>query len=348
MHLGPACPLTGMPFQPPPFHPLFHSGHLATVMGNFWPRPQPDPEYPTEDALFSVESGVSVLLQTQRPAQVKAEVIMAHGLEGSSESGYMRSMADTLVQAGFVVHRYNMRGCGPETSALKPVWHRLSNYHSGQTGDLRLFAEQRKRTSGLPVFLIGFSLGGNVVLKLAGEQGQQGGELLAGVCSVCAPIDLAASVRKTAEPQNVLYQNRFVSRLKARVRLRHPVAPDLFPLEHLPHVHSIWDFDDYYTARIFGFGTAANYYQTQSSNQFLQAIRVPALTIYAQDDPMIPATIYDHSAFQSNPHLQRLKVDHGGHLGFLARGPRRFWLDQVLEDWLGHICGNGSSAPSVS
>jgi predicted alpha/beta-fold hydrolase len=322
---------------------MFRNGHLATVMGNFWPRPKPDPQFPTQDRLFSVETGagpsLEVLVQTQRPAHAKAEVILAHGLEGSSESGYMRSMASALVAAGYAVHRYNLRGCGPETSSLKPAWHRASNYHSGQTGDIRLLTQERKRASGLPVFLVGFSLGGNVVLKLAGELGERGGEMLAGVCSVCAPIDLAASVRKTAEPQNKLYQRRFVSRLKERVRLRHPIAPDLFPLEHLPDVHSIWDFDDYYTARIFGFGTAANYYETQSSNQFLGSIRVPTLTICAQDDPMIPAVIYEHPAFSSNPYLQRLKADHGGHLGFLARGSRRFWLDQVVEEWLDAIVG---------
>ena len=280
------------------------------------------------DVLYAPEPGVEVLVRAQFPDHPRGEVILAHGLEGSSESGYMRSAAAAALEAGYAAHRYNMRGCGASP------WHRKANYHSGQTEDLLMIARERKRASGLPVFVAGFSLGGNMALKLAGELGERGREVLAGVCSVSPPIDLAKSVEECARPHNFLYENRFVGKLKDRVRKRHPMAPDLFPLEHLPKVKSIYDFDDYYTARIFGFGGAANYYATQSSHQFLSRIRIPTLVIHSNDDPLIPAGIYAHPAFRENPALTLIETEHGGHLGFLSRHQPRFWLDELIVEWM--------------
>ena len=190
---------------------------------------------------------------------------------------------------------------------------------------------------------MGDSLGGNIVLKLAGELGDRGNELFSGVCAVSAPIDLALSVRATGDRRNVLYRRRFVAKLKQRVRRRNRMAPDLFPLGPLAEVRTIYDFDDLYTAKIFGFGTADNYYRTQSSNQFLEHIRIPALLIQAKDDPMVPFAMYRHPALERNPHLRLLAVEHGGHLGFLARRHPRFWLDRVVTDWMAELslAGNG-------
>src|SRR5690606_6390370 len=155
------------------------------------------------------------------------------------------------------------------------------------------------------IFVVGYSLGANVTLKLAGELGESARGLLAGICSVCAPIDLAASADAIRQPRNFLYQNRFLDRLKDRIRRKNRLAPDVYTLEHLPKVKTIWDFDEYYTAQWFGFGSAANYFRTQSSNQFLENIRVPALMIAAKDDPMIPFAVYGHSGVR-NPMIQFL------------------------------------------
>ena len=314
-----------------PFHPLFKNPHLATIAGNFWPRPESEIRWPVSDVLYEPAPGVELLVRTQSPERPIGEVILVHGLEGSSESGYARSMAAAALAAGYVAHSYNMRGCGGSP------WNPQANYHSGQTGDLLHVARERRRLSGLPIYAVGYSLGGNVVLKLAGELGAEGPSLLAGVCSDSAPIDLAASVRATGKPSNFLYRRRFVEKLKERVRRRNPSAPGLFPLEHLPRVRTIYDFDDFYTARIFGFGTAENYYRTQSSNQFLEHIRVPTLLVQAKDDPMIPFAIYGHPAFARNPFLRLAAVEHGGHLGFLSRTRPRFWLDALLMDWLAEL-----------
>ena len=311
-----------------PFLPLFKNSHLATLAGNFWSRPESETRWPVSNVYYEPDPGVGLLVRTQQPNEPKGELILVHGLEGSSESGYARSMAAAALTAGYSTHRYNMRGCGGS-----PV-HPQGNYHSGQTGDLLHVARQRQRASGLPIYVVGYSLGGNVVLKLAGELGDRGREVFAGVCAVSAPIDLAASVEATGKPRNILYRRRFVAKLKERVRLRHAMAPDLFPLEHLPKVRTIHDFDDLYTARIFGFGSADNYYRTQSCNQFLERIRIPTLLVQAKDDPMIPFAIYSHPAIERNPYLRLVAVEHGGHLGFVSRRRPRFWLDGLITDWL--------------
>jgi uncharacterized protein len=320
-----------------PFEPLFKNSHLATIAGNFWRRPESEVRWPVRDVLFEPEPGVQLLVRTQTPERPHGELILVHGLEGSSESGYARGMAAAALAAGYTTHRYNMRGCGGSP------WHPKANYHSGQTGDLLHVARERKRASGLPIFAVGYSLGGNIVLKLAGELGDRGSELFAGVCAVSAPIDLALSVRATGDRRNILYRRRFVAKLKDRVRRRNRMAPDLFPLGPLAEVRTIYDFDDLYTAKIFGFGTADNYYRTQSSNQFLEHIRIPALLIQAKDDPMVPFVMYRHPALERNPYLRLLAVEHGGHLGFLARRHPRFWLDRVVTDWMVELlsAGNG-------
>jgi uncharacterized protein len=236
-------------------------------------------------------------------------------------------MVHAALERGWVTHRFNMRGCGGADDLA------VTGYHAGQTSDLLAFLRERRRASSLPIFIIGFSLGGNVTLKLAGELGESARELLTGVCAVSTPIDLAACVAALGQPRNFIYQNRFLDRLKDRIRRKNRLSPDVYTLEHLPKIKTIEDFDDHYTARLFGFGTAANYFRTQSSNQFLEHIRVPALLVQSKDDPLIPFRVYGHPAIRSNPCVALLAVEHGGHLGFISRGKARFWLDGTVLDW---------------
>jgi predicted alpha/beta-fold hydrolase len=205
-------------------------------------------------------------------------------------------------------------------------------YHSGQTSDL--LAVIRRLRPSAPIFLAGFSLGGNVVLKLAGELGESASALITGVMAISTPIDLAACVRQLGRPSNRIYARRFVARLKDRVRAKERLTPGLFELAALDQVQNIYEFDDRFTAQAFGFGSADNYYATQSANQFLDRIRVPTLVVIAKDDPLIPFAVYDHPAFSHNPHLRMLATEHGGHLGFISKTRPRFWLDQVLVHWL--------------
>jgi uncharacterized protein len=311
-----------------PFDPFFRNAHLATIAGNFWSRPESEVHWPIRPVEYTTEPEVRVLVHEQRPAEPLADLVLVHGLEGSSDSGYMRSMAHGALTRGIAAHRFNMRGCGG-TEHLA-----LTSYHAGQTSDLLHVLREIKRSSNRPLFLVGFSLGGNVALKLAGELGDSARGLLAAVAAVSTPIDLAACAAALERPANFIYENRFLGRLKARIERRHTQAPHIYTLEHLPHIRTIREFDDNYTGPLFGFGNAANYFRTQSSNQFLESIRVPTLVIHAEDDPMIPAEVYRIPAFSRNPALTLVTTMHGGHLGFLSRRNPRFWVDETVLGWV--------------
>jgi predicted alpha/beta-fold hydrolase len=279
-----------------------------------------------ESCYVRTDPDTQVLVETQRPAKPRAEVAFVHGLEGSGNAGYIVSMAQACLSAGFVTHRFHMRTCGGTEHLTSTL------YHAGLTSDLRTFLERgrSKAWSPLPTFLVGFSLGGNVVLKLAGELGDSAGELLSGVCAVSTPIDLGACARRIGAPDNALYQRRFVKRMRERL-----IATGRYTAENFQNARSIYAIDDTVTAPSFGFGTADNYYATQSSQQFLERIRVPTLLIQAKDDTFIPFEIFDHPAFRSNPYLTLMATEYGGHLGFLQRQGRRFWLDETVTEWIG-------------
>ena len=324
-----------------PFEPFFKNPHLSTLAGNFWSRPKVNERWPVEAVIYRTEPDVEVLVHSQRPeGPARGEIILVHGLEGSSAAGYARSMSYAALEAGYATHRFNMRSCGGTENLA------LSNYHSGQTSDLLYVLRQRRLKSGLPIYLVGFSLGGNVVLKLTGELGEDARGLIAAVCAVSTPIDLKACSLALGKPNNFLYEQRFLSRLRDRVRLRHKQAPETYSLEPLKKIRTIYDFDDLYTGPLFGFGGADNYYATQSSKEFLGKIRIPALLVQAKDDPLIPFSVYDHPAFRENPCLTLIAVEHGGHLGFISRRQPRFWLDGLVTNWLKDQFVESASYPS--
>lgn len=311
-----------------PFVPIIRNPHVLTLAGNFWRRHLDEQRFPVEARLYETEPGVRVLVHSQRPpGEPVAQAITVHGLEGSSNAGYARSFAQAALVAGWAVHRFNMRSCGG-TEHLSG----RTMYHSGQTSDLLSVIHQLDLK--VPLFLIGFSLGGNVVLKLAGELGSAAADRITGVAAISTPIDLATCTATLARPSNLIYSRRFLHRLKQRIRRKESLSPGLFSIEELPRVKTVPDFDDVFTARSFGFGNAQNYYATQSANQFLDRIRVPTLLIQAKDDPMIPFEVYRHPAIASNSYLRLIAVDHGGHLGFLSKTKPRFWLDEVLIEWM--------------
>jgi predicted alpha/beta-fold hydrolase len=325
-----------------PFRPFFRNPHLSTLAGNFWPRRLDEARFPTRAVLYQTEPATQVLVHENRPpGPVRGEALLLHGLEGSSAGGYMVSLAQNLLEAGYAVHRVNMRGCG-DTEHLTDTL-----YHAGLTQDLRWLAERLAGQGRGPVFLVGFSLGGNVVLKLAGEWGAAARGLAAGVCAVSTPIDLHACVRRMSARENLLYEARFITRLRARYKLRRRTRPERFPAEGLKGAWTVYDFDDRITAPHFGFGTAANYYALQSSFQYLPRIQAPTLLLQAEDDPLIPFDLFRHPSIAANPALRLHSTAHGGHLGFIARAKPRFWADPVIVRWISEV-GNNQGAATVS
>jgi predicted alpha/beta-fold hydrolase len=202
-------------------------------------------------------------------------------------------------------------------------------YHAGLTSDLLSVLRQSRDERRAPVFLVGFSLGGNVVLKLAGELGTEAGILIQGVCAVSTPLDLAACVRRLEFAENRLYERRFVRRMRNRL-----CATGRFRPADFAGLRSLREIDDRITAPSFGFGDAANYYSTQSAMRFLETIRVPALLIHAKDDPLAPFESSQFEEARRNPNIEQCVTEHGGHLGFLGRQPHRFWLYEAILEWI--------------
>lgn len=307
-----------------PYSPLVSNPHLLTILANYWPCQLDMRLYPEQLRLFRTGPDVQVLVQTQWPrGRARGELVLVHGLEGSGEAGYMRTMAKTGLDAGFAVSRFNIRTCGGTAHLANTL------YHSGLTGDLRSVLNQMQDEGRAPVHLVGYSLGGNMVLKLAGELGGEAAQLVASVCAVSTPIDLAACARAIARPSNRIYERRFLKRMRARV-----VATGRFTTQQVSRPRSIWEFDDVITGPSFGFRDAAHYYQTQSSRQFLERIRVPALLIQAKDDVLVPFEIFNHPEVTANPNVRLHATEHGGHLGFLSRTRPRFWADCAVLEWI--------------
>jgi predicted alpha/beta-fold hydrolase len=308
----------------PSFDPLFRNAHLQTIAGHFWKRRESEARFPPVRRLFRTEPDVEVLVESQRPERHPAgEIVMVHGLEGSGEAGYMRGLSAAALDAGFAAHRFHMRTCGGTEHLCRTL------YHAGLTSDLLSVLRQLRAESRAPFFLVGFSLGGNVVLKLAGELGDAADGLFYGVCGTSTPLDLAACADRIAEPDNRVYERRFVRRMRDRL-----CATGRYRPEDFARLASVRDIDDRITAPSFGFGNAVNYYRTQSAIGYLGSIRVPTLLIQAKDDTFIPFEIFGTEPVRANPRIHLLATRYGGHLGFIGRRPHRFWAEEAIMEWI--------------
>ena len=317
-----------------PFYPLFRNPHLQTIAGHYWKRPSGN-GFPVERRYFQTEPGVQVLMESQQPhGTAPAGLVMVHGLEGSAEAGYMLGLGAAALAASFTAHRFNMRTCGGTERLCSTL------YHAGLTSDLRAVLRQLQQEGAAPVFLVGFSLGGNLVLKLAGELGDRALPFLRGVIAVSTPLDLAACSDRIAQPDNRIYERRFVYRMRDRL-----CATGRFRKQDFEGLETVRAIDDRITAPSFGFGDADNYYRTQSSLRFLDAIRVPVLLIQAKDDTFVPFDIFRSEAVRSNPRIELLAPEHGGHLGFIGRKPHRFWADQTILRWIERQNAKKSRSP---
>jgi predicted alpha/beta-fold hydrolase len=303
------------------FQPLFQSADWQTVAARFWPARIDLCKYPLETRLFDTEPGVRVIARChwRRQTNPKGTILIAHGLEGSSQSPYVLRMASRALDAGYQVVRLNIRNCGG-SEHLGPTL-----YHSGLTTDLRAVAEQ---LSEGPLFIVGFSMGGNMALKLAGEWGSDHPTHVKAVCAVSPPIDLAECALRIAERRNRVYETRFLKHLRQTLTRKKKLVPVSYTLEAFESIRTLIDFDNAYTAPAFGYRDAFDYYAHASSNSHLHHIQVPTLVVHAQDDPFIPFKVFDHLAFRQNRNLQLLAPRFGGHVAFLSCQKPRFWAEE--------------------
>lgn len=313
------------PFVP---HPKFKSGHAQTLAAYYWPRGFHKLKHHQDEArLFEVEPGVNLLAHCrwQQDKPSRPTIFLVHGLEGADTSVYMLGTAEKAFASGFNVVRLNLRTCG-KTEHLTPTL-----YNSALSGDLRAVMRELTTVDGLTaIYFIGFSMGGNMCLMLAGEDSERAPAHLKGVCAVSPTIDLSSCADAIEWRTNWLYKQSFIRSMRQRVKRKKKYFPDLYSTEGLKRVRTIRDFDAQYTIVYGGYSSVEEYYARASSLPLLSAIRTPTLMIHAQDDPFVPFHSFRHPSIAENPFIIFLAPEHGGHVGFVAvdtEGEDRFWVE---------------------
>ncbi|MGQ9896624.1 MAG: YheT family hydrolase [Acidobacteriota bacterium] len=321
------------PFIP---HPLLVNPHLQTILGSVWPRHLPLVKQTGQPRAFQTcpDTSVTAVCHWQ-PGRAPADcptLLLLHGMEGSVESSYMRGIAEKALRAGFHVIRLNTRTCGG-TEHLSPHL-----YNAGLTEDVRAVITALAEQDGVrDIYVVGVSLSGNVVLRLAGEYGAQAPRQVRGVAAISPAADLAVSTAAIERHSNWLYHRRFVRSLKARLKRKAALFPHLYDAKRLAQIRTIREFDDAYTAVAAGYENAADYYYRASAVRIAAAIRLPTLIIHAQDDPFIPAAPLHEPAFAENPCIAVLLTERGGHVGFLAARPENedpYWAEHRIVDFV--------------
>jgi len=290
-------------------------GHVQTVASFLTQRhlrlPAP------EARMIEVAPGVQVLCHChwQADRAHALTIIVVHGLEGSSASQYMLGIAEKGLRAGMNVILYNQRNCGG-TDALAPEL-----YHSGLSNDIAAVAREIIARDGVSrLALVGFSMGGNLVLKLAGEWGRDGDAppQFRTVAACCPALDLAASADMLHAPSNRLYEWYFLWALRRRMRQKARLFPGHFDLNRLKGLRSLREFDDKVTAYYCGFSGAVDYYDRASAAHVVGKISAPALILHAANDPFILITPETRQKILANPHIKFVETEDGGHCAFIG------------------------------
>lgn len=314
---------------------MMGNGHVQTLAAYFLPKLKSPAG--TRRHVVKVERGDEVVIHDDQPegwAPGSRAAVLIHGLAGSFESAYMVRIARKLLARGIRTFRMDLRGCGAGMGLAS------HSYHSGLSCDAAgVVAEVARICPGSPITLAGFSLGANITLKLMGEIGAGGPAELDSAVAVCPPIDLSLCVNNMQRGVNRFYDRFFASELVKDIK-RQSLAPGRRPgpasveVLHRPP-RSVREFDDRYTAAVWGFQDAADYYRQSSSGPFVSHIRRRTMILTAQDDPLIPYVTFKELTYPGCVEL--VAPAKGGHLGFLASGkgdPDRHWMDWRVVEWI--------------
>jgi predicted alpha/beta-fold hydrolase len=313
--------------------PLLSNPHLQTLLAPFLSF---NSSIPSEQKIVSLACGDRISLEISTPKAWKKQdptVVLVHGLCSSHKSAYVSRLTKSLNSLDIRVVRFNMRCCGSGWGLAKRP------YHAGRSDDLfqciKLLKSEYPESKHT---LIGWSLGANIVLKLAGELGRLGPDFISSVFAISPPVDLFSTVQKMEEFQNRIYEKYFVMYLRLEIYRLHALFSDLPQIKIASNV-SFHEFNEFYTAPICGFKDALDYYKQSSSIHVIPNICIPCKILFAKDDPLIAHDLLDPLALSSD--IEVFKTKHGGHLGFLGdpKGERGFyWMDSLLTDWVLKNC----------
>lgn len=319
------------PEEPAEFKPLplLSNPHVQTLLGTLLPGPN----LRSITRLVQLADGDQLVLHDSIPARWQPGdrvALLVHGLAGSHRSGNIQRLGKMLFKRGLRVARIDLRGCGHGLPLARRT------YNGGCSDDVRAAAlEMRRLCPESPLVLLGLSLGGNIVLKLAGEVHEHPIPGIERIAAVAPPIDLARCSDMIARPGNILYDRHFVRELLILDRKRRRYFPDEIPVR-FPKNTTLKVFDELYTAPRGGYASAADYYHRASSKPLIANITTPCLILTSRDDPFIAVDAFEDLSPPPNVEVRLLK--HGGHLGFLgwdgAGGVR--WAERRVTEWL---CG---------
>ena len=300
-----------LPFTPQPW---LTNPHLQTLVSRFRRRPHLLADAPGEERLFRVDPQSQIKgVCSWQPDRQAPGLILVHGLEGCHDSPYMRGIAHKAWCAGFNVVRLNQRNCAG-TEHLTPTL-----YNAGLSRDIRAVVDELVGKDGIrAIWVAGYSMGGNLVLKMAGETGETCPGLR-GVAAVCPNVHPAPCVAALEQWRNYAYHQYFLRKLKARIERKAKFFPGKWDVSFLNDIRTVTQFDDAYTAPDGGYRNAADYYERSGARHVLESIRVPTLLITAEDDPFIPFASFDLPRIRANSCIQLVTTAKGGHCGFLQR-----------------------------
>lgn len=327
-------------FRPAPWLP---GPHLQTLGGHFLRPSRPVPfrrrRWTTPDGDFLE---LDFVHRPGGPGKRAGRVLLLHGLEGSSRSGYVLETARRLYHLGIPSVAMNFRSCSGEPNR------RARFYHSGETGDLAFVLRRfRRLRPDDPLAVVGFSLGGNVLLKFLAEQGAGARTWVDAAVAVSVPFDLEAGARALARGWGRLYGRHFLRSLRRTVHRKARRFPNLYDTDRLRGIRTLREFDDAFTAPLHGFLDARDYYVRSSSGPRLGDVRVPTLLLQAHDDPFLPEDALPVRAAESNPHVRPVFTRRGGHVGFVTGPPwkPRFWAETEAARFLARALNAEGPAP---
>src|SRR6266481_5976974 len=321
-------PTEGTVFVP---HALLKNGHAMTIAAAFWLRWFALPR--AEVRHFQVDANSQLLGHCHwQPGKDRGApvLVIVHGLEGSSDSSYMLGIAEKAWQRGFHVVRMNQRNCGG-TERLTPTL-----YNSGMSADYRAAFDELSGGDGFSrIFFAGYSMGGNLVTKMAGEFGEAVPAALRAVAAVCPAINLGACADELERRNNYFYQRHFVTGLMSRYARKVELFPQRYSRDGFGPIRTVRQFDDAITAPHFGYRDAQEYYEAAGAKCVIDKIRLPLLLIAAQDDPFVPFEATRTSGVEKNPAIVFKAPEHGGHCGFISdeSGRERFWAEQRVVEF---------------
>lgn len=305
------------------FPRLLFNGHLQTIVPSLVRSPHP---LPFERERIATFDGDFLDLDWLKSGSTKL-VLISHGLEGNSRRPYMTGMAKQFFQNGFDVLNWNFRGCSGEMN------HRPIFYHSGATYDLDQVINHAEEDYE-EIYLIGFSLGGNLTLKYLGEKRNRLPKIKKGV-AISVPLHLESSCVKISTGENIIYAKRFLQTLKEKVVQKAKKFPDEIPLGILRKIKTLQDFDDHYTGPLHGFRDAHDYYEQNSALYFIENIEIPALILNAQNDPFLSEKCFPVHLGRNLDTVWMEFPRHGGHVGFAPRkSTEAYWSEKRAFEFI--------------